>query len=203
MTEESGTLNNPLLRQGTPAQLERFLLMGVFVAGKSASQMQPKLERFLACLWRQEGTPLERIRALSEQELFAALHECRCGQYNRIGRAFRELADARLDLSTCSREDLTAIHGISLKSASFFLVYTRDADYAVWDVHLLRWARGMPGFPDDIPPQTPSQRKYLALEQIFLEHCRSVNRRPWEVDWEIWSAYRRITKPNELNLPTP
>jgi hypothetical protein len=198
MEGEPGTADYPLLLNGTDYQLERFLMLGPFVTGKSAQQQQPKLQAVIDDLYRITGLqgagPLTAVGLVSDAELRQILERRRVGQYTRICRALRELATSGLDYRTCKREDLIQIHGISMKSASFFLVYTQDADYAVWDTHLLRWAREHPWFPADIPDSTPPTRRYLELEQKFLEFCRINVRRPYEVDWDIWSSFRRLTK---------
>ena len=178
-------------------------MLGPFVTGKTAAQQQPKLQAFLDDLYRDTGIdrhevgPLALIRNHSATYIRALLERNRVGQYTRITQALCDLAHSGLNYRTCKRDDLIQLHGISLKSASFFLVYTQDAEHAVWDTHLLKWAKSHPFFPDDIPASTPPTRKYLDLENRFLEYCQQEDRRPHEIDWEVWSAYRRkITTPN-------
>lgn len=200
MEGEPGTADNPLLLAGTDYELERFLMLGPFVTGKSAQQQQPKLQAVIDDLYadtdadRNAVGPLTLLHGRHPQEIRRRLEKRNVGQYTRICRALYELAGSGLDFRKCKREELIEIHGISLKSASFFLVYTQDADYAVWDTHLLRWAREHPWFPEDIPRSTPAARRYLELEQKFLEFCRINGRRPYEIDWDVWSSYRRLTK---------
>lgn len=202
MEGEPGTADSPLLINGTDYQLERFLMLGPFVTGKSAQQQQPKLQAVLDDLYRTFDTtpdktgPLALIRELGDDTLRSLLEHRRVGQYTRITRALRDMATSGLDYRTCRRQDLLQLHGVSMKSSSFFLVYTQDADYAVWDTHLLRWARENDWFADDIPNSTPAVTRYLELEQRFLEYCRFHSRRPWQVDWEVWSSFRRLTKIN-------
>lgn len=168
-----GTADYPLLVNGSDIELQRFLMLGPFVTGKTAAQQQPKLNAFVTDLLSfGVELPFDALKILSEEETRGLLEKHRSGQYTRITRAMREMAEADLDLRTCTREDLIKIHGISMKSASFFLVYTQDADYAVWDVHLLRWAREDMSFwfkGMDVPRQTPGKKCYLELEQKFLE----------------------------------
>jgi hypothetical protein len=197
---EAGTVDNPLLpKNATDSQLQRFALLGPFVAGKNATVQQRKLDRFLSDLRSlapdEHQTPFECLSYVRKLEGDAGvrrlLEEHRVGQYDRLTKAILHFLDAEWDLRNCTRDQLVSTPGISFKTASFFLMFSRDADMACLDVHLLRWMRNHPEFPDDIPLQTPPARRYLKLERLFLDHCVRENRRPYELDFEIWSANRR------------
>jgi hypothetical protein len=200
---EAGTVDNPLLpKNATDSQLQRFALLGPFVAGKNATVQQQKLHRFLDDLRflapPQHQTPFDCLRYIRGLEGDAGirrlLEEHKVGQYGRLTKTLLHFLDADWDLRSCTRDQLVDTPGISFKTASFFLMFSRDADMACLDcldVHLLRWMRNHPDFPDDIPLQTPPPRRYLELEKLFLDHCVRENRRPYELDFEIWSANRR------------
>ena len=197
----SVTVASPALpKDATDAQLQAFLLLGVFVAGKLASVQELRgLLETLGALFPKEETPFGMFRQLRDTQgrdfVRYVLETHRTGQYTRLSNTIRGLLDAPWGLRDCTRDELAAIPGISLKTASFFLLYSRDADVACLDVHLLRWMRNSPQFPDDIPTSTPARRRYLELERLFLEHCQKEGRRPSEVDLEIWLAHRRRVNP--------
>lgn len=124
-----GTVYNPFLFDASNTQLEMLLLTGVVVAGKIARIQQDKLNDLMRRLqeWavlrdslaKQIG-PFALIRAAGRADcLLPALQATKLGQYRKTMAAFLGLANARLDLRTCSRDCLCSIPGIGLKTASF------------------------------------------------------------------------------------
>ena len=83
--------------------------------------------------------------------------------------------------------DLETIKGIGPKTSRFFLMSSRQGvEYAALDTHILRWMRDQ-GI-ENIPKSTPSGKRYLDLEQIYLKMVpegKSVG----EFDLEIWREY--------------
>ena len=171
----------------TEAELEEFLLFAVVVAGKNATIQAQKLEQFLS--GRIAGsTPFEYIDDLGEN-LESALRACKLGQYTRIAKCFREVSLYRIE--KLMFQDLISIHGISNKTANFFLLHSRK-DYVgcALDVHILKFIRTN-GYPD-APKQTPPPSKYEKWQNIFIDLCNRLfpDKSLAEADLEIWKSYK-------------
>jgi 8-oxoguanine DNA glycosylase-like protein len=203
-----GTLYNPFLHNGTDTQLQTLLLTGIVVAGKTARPQQEKLARFLAVMRRnvqgcditfgrhvRNPTPFEALGFADSLYIREQLEAVRMGQYARITPAFIQLGEQKPDLRAITRDQLCGFHGLGMKTASFFLLFTRvKAGLACLDVHILRYMREL-NLCDNIPNTTPgSRRKYLELEKVFLNHCQVLDRDPAELDFEIWLARNRGDK---------
>lgn len=175
----------------TLPQLQEFLLFCIFVANKSANQTAKKLHKFLGA-W--EAKPFVYVRWLIRLEkLEEHLITNKAGQYRRISKALRQVV--ALDLSKCTRDDLIAIHGIGMKTASYFLSCTRkDEKYLVADVHILKFCRAL-GWTNSI--QTPDKKHYLELEKKYLDFCQENQLDSTELDLELWKYYSG----NSHNLP--
>lgn len=171
----------------TDAELEWWILFCVAVAGKNADTTRKALDTFLFL----DGKPFRSVQLAIEYGMLDwQLKYSRLGQYNRIGRAFRELARHDADwLRTVDVDGLREIHGIGPKTARFFLMSTRkDANYAAFDVHLLKWMRSL-GY--DAPKNTPqSEKVYRPLEEAFTEEARKRNMTNAELDYAVWLAYK-------------
>lgn len=205
---EAGTCYNPFLYDATVAQLEKWLLTAVVVAGKQARTQQAKLDHFLEeqlkgwrrdfPKWNPSPTPFELIRDYTMYlgRLRCELEYVRMGQYTRITNSFRELVRSGLDLRTCTREDLVRIPGIGMKSASFFILFSRrKAQVSCLDTHILQWMADQ-GWPD-IPRATPPLRRYLELEARFIEYCHRHGRDIAEMDFSIWKARNHGDRPRK------
>ncbi len=121
-----------------------------------------------------------------------------CNTYKTKARTFHELAFSGFNLRTCTVEDLESIFGIGLKTSRFFMVHNRpDSNYAVLDVHILRWMKDH-GY--DVPENTPSTAKtYKKIEQQFLAASNESGMSRAAFDLAIWNEYsshvkRRIKK---------
>jgi len=189
------------LYSATDAQLQRWLLTTLVVAGKQSHIQEKKLGQLYERLCiKPEEAPFERIAHLSDLQLREALQAVRMGQYNRLVRAIGSLSRAvvagELDLRKCPREALAAFPGIGLKTASYFLLYTRSgARVACLDTHILAWLAE--SFPD-APSSTPQNPAVYALwESRFLAACDAAGMTPAEMDFKIWisrkTAHRQPT----------
>jgi hypothetical protein len=212
-TPVAGTVFNPFLYHGTDAQLQRFLLTGIVVAGKVARQQQDKLEDFLFnletaynyfCPLKIPGvpeTPFGWMRQVIEVNPTGARHidnllrDVKMGQYSRITPAFTHLATNVIDLRKCTRDELVAVPGIGFKTASFFILFTRkNAEIACLDTHILAFMRET-GLAPHAPKTSPQNHKqYYALEKIFVDYCKAIHRPVGEVDFEIWLKRNRGDK---------
>lgn len=174
----------------TQDELETFWIFSILVAGKDSDITSRKVGQLLSR--RDTLTPFQYLRE-NENVIHNLLVANKVGQYGRIERALRE--SLNLDLRTASLADLMNVFGVGPKSARFFMLHSREhCDCAVLDVHILRWMRkrGV-----ETPEQTPSGKKYLELERIFLSLARAEfpNVPTAQVDLLIWATESgRITE---------
>lgn len=182
-------LLSPLNFNRTQSELEEFLLLCIFVAGKSSKTQSAKLAGLLESLdWPE--FPVSYFASMSIEEIGQKLRSAKVGQYNRLEKCLYELSRANFNLKTCSCEDLESIHGIGMKTSRFFLVYSREnANHAILDVHILRWlGESLP----DAPKSTPTNKKqYLHYESVFLNKCKESNMKPYELDFAQWVSRQK------------
>jgi thermostable 8-oxoguanine DNA glycosylase len=203
-----GTVDNPFLYDAKPAELEKFVLVNMFVAGKNASVQQAKLDQFVNCVRRDLGEiivdtlgVLSAIHnVLSDAEVnnrvLGWLKEVKSGQYTRLTNGIVQLAEhigaGKIDLKNCNRQHLIRIKGIGYKTASMFLLYTRrNLAVACLDTHILKYLREETQTPN-VPLTTPNVKlEYRRLEEAFLRIVNASNKSVAEFDFEIWSRYRQ------------
>jgi len=174
----------------TDIELEEFLMFSIVVAGKTAATQSKALGRFFDYI-PEAISPFYVIKTmLSENCLYHYVKQSRLGQYTKITKAFMELIEKNIDPRTCTLEELESVHGIGPKTARFFLLYTRpNQRYAVLDTHILKFIRDYLDL--DVPRSTPSGKKYMELEDKFLEYVDTTGRSIPEVDLEIWTMYSK------------
>ena len=159
------------------------------MAGKNAITTSRGLDKFLQPAREYNLSPFDHLRLLSFDELTANLKNSGFGCYNNRAKSFTSLINAHLDLKNCSVVDLEQIHGIGPKTSRFFVLFSRpDAKVAVLDTHLLSWLREK-GY--DVPKATPCGKKYLEIEQIFLNEAEKQDRPIVEFDLSIWNEKRQ------------
>tara|TARA_B100000287_G_scaffold226164_1_gene213394 strand:- start:150 stop:731 length:582 start_codon:yes stop_codon:yes gene_type:complete len=177
----------------TKADLELFAIFAVCVAGKGSQQTADKVNEHFRDVQTptEQLTPFETIKKLIGANIFGGyLQHAKFGQYKRIYRALKELAESGIDLKTCKVEDLEAIHGIGPKTARFIIMHSRpNQRIATLDTHILKWLREQ-GVPT--PKSTPqSQKVYKDLEEKFLTFCDNWDILPSQLDLQIWKQYSK------------
>lgn len=206
-----GTVDNPFIYDGTLYELEKFLLTIVFVAGKNATVQQKKVDQLIELIKRDIGSfsveqlgPLSAAyNSLSEADLAIKINEwlteVKSGQYKRlnvcISSLCAQLGKGTIDLRSCTRAQLNRVKGIGYKSASMFLMFSRkNWAGACLDTHILKYMRDEMKVTD-VPVATPSSKyEYLNLENQFLAQAKSLNMKPAELDFMVWSKYRKKEK---------
>jgi thermostable 8-oxoguanine DNA glycosylase len=185
-------LLNPKNFNRSQSELEEFLLLCIFVAGKSSKTQYHKLELFLDELDVTNGI-FKALSLLSIEEIKEKLIKVKSGQYSRLCGCLFILSRKNLDLSKCSCEDLEAIPGIGMKTSRFFITYSRPTNsYAILDTHILAWLKN---YYPQTPKATPSNKKeYLKYEQFFLSECLKRNLAPQELDLQIWKERQKSWK---------
>lgn len=182
----------------TEFELQEFLLFTVAVAGKSSEQQSKKLEIFLAGHCGIGGMlPFAMIRMYGYTGVYCNLESVKMGQYKRITKAFCAIAEANLDLKTCTVQDLEKIPGLGCKTSRFFLVHSRpNQSFGILDTHILTHMRNDLGIAT--PKATPTNPKvYYALEEKLLEVVRASNKTYADYDLEVWSK-RVLDKRNKV-----
>jgi hypothetical protein len=171
----------------TDHELEVFWLFCLVVAGKNARTQARLLDGFLSRL-EGGGSPFDRIMwAIIQDRLEAHLRASKLGQYTRLSQAFRE--SVGLDLRGCTVEDLEAIHGVGPKTARLFVMHSRpDARHAAIDTHVLKLLKEH-GY--DVPKSTPTGKRYLELEQAFLEIADASGMSVADFDLQNWNRFSR------------
>lgn len=175
----------------TEAELELFWMFCTVVAGKTARVQARLLEQFLLSL--PDGAderPFHRIHACGRhsQAFLDLLTASKLGQYRRLRQCWIDSTSFLYgSLSTCTVQDLEAIHGVGPKTARFFLLHSRpDQKIAVLDTHVLKYLRHV-GI--DAPLGTPSGTKYAELEQEFLKLAEASGQSVADFDLQIWRNY--------------
>jgi hypothetical protein len=190
---------DPMITMST-GELEYFLLFAIAVAGKNAVTTEKAVKRFLALETADNGTPFMRVRKmLRRRTLLRNLRRARLGRYGVLRRAYEEVVRAKLDLRTCTVANLEDIHGVGPKTSRFFILHSRPGErLAVLDTHILKYlASSYPML--SIPRSTPSGRRYLQLEKLWLQECDTYRLTPAEMDSMVWRYYVEKQKGQPLD----
>ena len=184
--------------QRTDDELEEFILFAALVAGKRAVQQSKKLDAFLR---PRKKSPFHYLRRLLKQNLLLSrMQEFRLGQYSRLLPCFTQLATRDLDLRNCQIFHLAEIHGIAFKTASFFLLQSREGyKFPCIDTHALKHLRSR---KYAVPVSVPSTwKRYSAIARMYSElHQREAPHMTLaEYDLMIWKRYTK-TKAQDLAL---
>lgn len=170
----------------TDSELQAFILFVGLVAGKNSDIASRVLSHLLNK--RKDQTPFAYLSELGEIGIQNALVASKSGQYTRLTKFI--MGVMKLDLRNCSFEELTAVHGLGLKSASFFLLHSRTGwKGCVLDTHILAWLRNHG--VEDAPKATPQNiKKYEELSQkwLFLSAIHYPHLSPADRDLFVWMA---------------
>lgn len=170
------------------AGLRLVMLFWICAAGKKAKTAASNLNRLLEYGHKifSKDDPFDIICSFGDS-LPEALRSHGIGCYNNKSRTMLALVFSGLDLKNCSVSDLEMIPGIGPKTARCFLIHSREGvRYAGLDTHCLKYMRdnGV-----DVPKSTPSGKKYLELERIFLDMAAASGKTIAEFDLDIWRSY--------------
>ena len=115
------------------------------------------------------------------------MKQCGIGCFNNKAITFNQLAFSNIDLMNCSVEELEKIKGIGMKTSRCFVIHSRkNANYAGLDTHILKYLRSL---GHDVPLSTPSGKKYVEIEKIFLSLVEKSGKTLSEFDLSIWKEF--------------
>ena len=110
-------------------------------------------------------------------------------------KRIKDFGYSMVNLRTITRDEMVKeIRGIGYKLASMFLRNTRGEEYAVLDVHTLRWLQKRA----DIPDNKFKKMSYGEKEKLFIFASELMGKTVTELDLEIWEK-NRIGNRNETN----
>ncbi len=179
-----------LTRPWDRQRLEEWIIFGICVANKPADPTAVKVEKFLYGLPTIPGNklPFERVQYLIDKgTLDWRLRLIRFGQYTRIARAMREVVEKVKDPLNTTVAELETVNGIGPKTARMILLYYKPETACVpLDTHVLKWLRAQ-GY--DAPIGTPSGKRYLELEQIFIAEAKKRRMTVKDLDTKVWQQY--------------
>lgn len=114
-----------------------------------------------------------------------------CSSIEKKGGTFWALANAPINLRTCTREDLCEFKGIGMKTASCFILHSRpDQQMIGLDRHVLAVLREK--YPK-APKQTPGNvNTYKKWEQVVLDELVPSDMTPAEFDLKSWVTQRAV-----------
>ena len=176
----------------TLTELQEFWLFCITVAGKTAVTQAKLLEVFFEEIRSDYPgfvTPFQLVSvAVQTNSLGDYLKRSRLGQYTKLEKAFRQ--SLGLDLTTCSVQDLEAIHGVGAKTARYFILHTRpNQRIAVLDTHVLAHMRDL-GLTERKVTPAPGPL-YSELENQFLLLADQSNMSVADFDLMIWNQRAR------------
>lgn len=191
--------------EATDEELQQWFIFCVCVAGKSAAQMEKKVDAFLGKLttWHyvtpSKKSPMKLLAEMDWLSIDALLKIVKMGRYGTLASALIQASDKatrqKKFLRTCTVNDLIEIPGVGPKTARFFLMYTRPGFRgAILDTHILKWMDEQQGAPPvyDFPKSTPQNpRRYAEIEDMFLTACDALNITPADFDFQIWKSRAR------------
>lgn len=206
----------------TDEELEAWFVFCVMVAGHQAEQTAQKLQTFfeplisanelIDHLGLRPFTPFEWLRLVRSQgRMDTELRRARTGCYAKLTKVFSEVLDMGLNgltLRLVGIPELISIPGIGLKTASFFIMSTREnVRMAALDTHVLKLLR-LPlaasyltseGLSTaNVPRSTPTNPKlYEKLERVMLTISDDTGLNPVQFDFVVWKLFRE-KKPHEI-----
>lgn len=155
----------------TEIELEELLLFSILVAGKNAITTAKSMDKFLKLAHFRKNlkfSPFKCLRLFTEKQISELLYKCGIGCYARKSQYLYELVNSKINLKTCTLEDLINLKGIGFKTANLFLIHSRKGYKSCCiDTHLLKYLNDL-GY--DVPKTTPqTKKKYMEIQDIFLK----------------------------------
>ena len=169
-------------------ELQEVMLFWICAAGKNGTTAARCLDNLLNEINPQRELPFRVLRRLTIETISFLLKKHGIGCYNQKARTIFDLVQRDPNLRSCDPSLLETIWGIGLKTSRCFILHSRPgAKIAGLDTHVLKFL-GTKGF--DVPKSTPTnKKKYMELEQAFIEIAEKEGKTPAALDLEIWNTY--------------
>lgn len=173
-------------------ELELNILFWIFAAGKNGHTAARCLNNLLDHWSKKAGKikPFEIIKSI--EYLPSELKKFGIGCFNNKAKTVNGLIEKNFNLEKCSLDDLESVWGLGPKSVRCFVIHTRENQkHAGLDRHVLRYMKSI-GY--DVPTHTPNKSQYIKIEKMFIEHAEKIGKTISELDLEIWTNNRVLTK---------
>ncbi|UCG53958.1 MAG: hypothetical protein JSV32_04950 [Dehalococcoidia bacterium] len=173
----------------TEYQLQEFLLFCIFVAGKTAKTIAPKLDAFLE---DKDQLPFEYLYNMGSEGIPKHLRKHKMGKYSVLDSSIHMLSIfcRYISLRDITLEQLEMHKGIGPKTSRFFLLHSRpNQKLVVLDTHILKdvRARGI-----EAPKSTPSGKKYEKISAQYIAALEKEGITDWaDFDLNKWKEYAK------------
>ena len=161
----------------------------VWLERKQAKQVAPKVAKFCFAGKHASGVFMLLDIINKAGKLRWWLEKCKIGNYTVKEKCIRELV--KIDVHTCTVENLEKIPGFGPKTARFFILHSRpNQKVACLDTHILKWLKEK---GHDVPKASPQNPKtYARVENLFLDECEKCGKTPAQLDLEVWKSKARL-----------
>ena len=142
-------------------------------------------------LLRRDGWPereLDPVPYLRDPERYIRFHNVKGARLLDVRRRWKEIEELLLSQSTAQqkrKELVEGVSGLGMKEASHFLRNIGHLDLAIIDRHILTHLKRTGAIAEI--PKTITPKRYLAIEEAFLQLARSWGMELQEVDLLFWS----------------
>jgi thermostable 8-oxoguanine DNA glycosylase len=177
------------------AELEEFAVFSVLVAGNNAVTTAKKLDIILRDIGGLKA-PFRALRRYVKDHgsLLPLFTKHRVRHRTTKAQFVEDLIGRKgLDLRTASVQELESIKGIAEKTSRFFVMHSRPhMRIAALDTHILQFMTDLGLYqPKNGDPKKnrPKGKRYLALEESFLDLADQAQKTPAELDLQIWNEY--------------
>lgn len=188
----------------TVEELEEFLSFCVCVPGHNAKTTAKHLDSFFRYThdFEPKTEGLQPFKSIDKFDLEEIRYHLKChgiGSHGLRSRAFYYLVNAGLDLRTCTREDLVKVPGIGLKTASYFILHSREGvKMACLDRHVRRWLKSK-GHIINVE-KNPTPKVYMQEEQWFMKYSEELNMTCADLDLLCWNESTKAVTTNILGI---
>lgn len=174
----------------TDEELELHILFWICAAGKKGVTSAKCLGNLLSHWADKLTSPFAIIKKIDKKaDLVKELQKFGIGCMTYKAGYFRSLIAKKLDLKTCSLEELESVKGIGLKTARCFLLHSRpNQQVAGLDRHMLKFLKSK---GHDVPEQTPNEKIYEKLQILVLQYVKEAKMTPEDFDLMVWRKYSK------------
>ena len=188
---------------------EAFILFSVLVAGKQSAVIMDKTNNLIDEIIEDERPDslfnfiINKYSENNFEDLMDLLKKHKTGKYSLLEKFFKGIEESKINVSTCTLDELESLKGVGKKSSRFFMLYNRSdiQEVAVLDTHILKFLdkNGI-----EVPKQTPPPKVYDKLEKeyLFLAHKIEPRMTLADLDFLLWynaKEYGKIPYIDENN----